>query len=165
MGNAPSLPSPRSAGTPAGSPFCRPPPSPTDGRHTESGTPVTLDGERLPLAELVRRFSAVAARHAVGRVDIVENRVVGFKTRGIYEAPAATVLMTAHEELEAIVLDRETLHHKQAMALRYAELVYYGYWFSDLRRALDSFVAKARATPDPVRQRCCPTGPGRRPAG
>ncbi|MHC3821540.1 hypothetical protein [Streptomyces sp. DT9] len=107
----------------------------------ESGTPVALDGERLQLPELVHRLNAVVARHAVGRVDIVENRIVGFKTRGIYEAPAATVLMTAHEELEAIVLDRETLHHKQSMALRYAELVYCGYWFSDLRRALDAFVS------------------------
>lgn len=67
--------------------------------------------------------------------------IVGFKTRGIYEAPAATILMTAHAELEALVLDRETLHHKQSIALRYAELVYYGYWFSDLRRAFDGFVA------------------------
>ncbi|MFI6527684.1 argininosuccinate synthase [Streptomyces uncialis] len=107
----------------------------------ESGTPVALNGERLRLPELVHRLNAVAARHGVGRVDIVENRIVGFKTRGIYEAPAATVLMTAHQELEAIVLDRETLHHKQSMALRYAELVYYGYWFSDLRRALDAFVS------------------------
>ncbi|MGW6346395.1 argininosuccinate synthase [Streptomyces sp. NPDC055080] len=91
----------------------------------ETGIPVALDGERLQLAELVHRLNTLAARHGVGRVDIVENRIVGFKTRGIYEAPAATVLMTAHEELEAIVLDRETLHHKQSMALRYAELVYY----------------------------------------
>ncbi|MFE4975812.1 argininosuccinate synthase [Kitasatospora sp. NPDC056651] len=106
----------------------------------EAGVPVSLDGERLPLAELVRRLSERAAPHGVGRVDIVESRIVGFKTRGIYEAPAATVLMAAHAELEAIVLDRETLHHKQAMSLRYAELTYYGYWFSDLRRAMDAFV-------------------------
>ncbi|GGV01171.1 argininosuccinate synthase [Kitasatospora herbaricolor] len=105
----------------------------------ESGHPVTLDGEKLGLTELVTRLNAVAAQHGVGRVDIVESRIVGFKTRGIYEAPAATLLMAAHEELEAIVLDRETLHHKQGMAARYAELVYYGYWFSDLRRAMDAF--------------------------
>ncbi|MGJ6967052.1 argininosuccinate synthase [Streptosporangium sp. G11] len=107
----------------------------------EAGIPVSLDGDKLELADLVARLTAIAARHGVGRVDIVESRIVGFKTRGIYEAPAATVLMAAHEELEAIVLDRETLHHKQGLAQRYAELAYYGYWFSDLRRALDGFVS------------------------
>ncbi|WP_327179049.1 argininosuccinate synthase [Streptomyces sp. NBC_01335] len=111
----------------------------------EAGTPVALDGERLTLTELVRRLNSVAARHGVGRVDIVESRIVGFKSRGIYEAPAATALMAAHEELEALVLDRETLHHKQSLAPRYAELVYYGYWFSDLRRALDGFVSSLQA--------------------
>ncbi|MGW2281277.1 argininosuccinate synthase [Streptomyces sp. NPDC001770] len=111
----------------------------------ESGTPVALDGERLGPTELVRRLNTVAAGHGVGRVDIVESRIVGFKSRGIYEAPAATVLMAAHEELEVLVLDRETLHHKQSLAPRYAELVYYGYWFSDLRRALDDFVSSLQA--------------------
>jgi argininosuccinate synthase len=107
----------------------------------DGGVPVSLDGDKLDLPALVTRLTEIAARHGVGRIDIVESRVVGFKTRGIYEAPAATVLMAAHEELEAIVLDRETLHHKQGLAHRYAELAYYGYWFSDLRRALDGFVA------------------------
>jgi argininosuccinate synthase len=107
----------------------------------ESGVPVSLNGEKLGLADLVARLTTIAARHGVGRVDILESRIVGFKTRGLYEAPAATVLMAAHEELESLVLDRETLHHKQGLALRYAELAYYGYWFSDLRRALDGFNA------------------------
>ncbi|WP_225847765.1 argininosuccinate synthase [Streptomyces sp. HPF1205] len=107
----------------------------------EGGVPVAVDGQKLGLGDLVRLLNGSAARHGVGRIDILESRVVGFKTRGIYEAPAATVLMTAHEELEALVLDRETLHHKQALALRYSELAYYGYWFSDLRRGLDAFVA------------------------
>ncbi|MFI6242467.1 argininosuccinate synthase [Micromonospora sp. NPDC050795] len=105
------------------------------------GVPVSLDGESLGLSTLVGRLNALAAPHGIGRIDITESRIVGFKTRGIYEAPAATVLMAAHAELESLVLDRETLHHKQSIALRYAELVYYGYWFSDLRRALDGFVA------------------------
>ncbi|GIH27807.1 argininosuccinate synthase [Acrocarpospora phusangensis] len=107
----------------------------------EGGAPVSLNGDKLDLAELVSALTGIAARHGVGRVDIVESRVVGFKTRGIYEAPAATVLMAAHEELEAIILDRETLHYKQGLAHRYAELAYYGYWFSDLRRALDGFIS------------------------
>jgi argininosuccinate synthase len=104
------------------------------------GVPTSLDGERLTLTELVRRLNALGSTHGVGRVDITESRIVGFKTRGIYEAPAATILYFAHAELEALVLDRETLHHKQSIALRYAELAYYGYWFSDLRRALDAYV-------------------------
>jgi argininosuccinate synthase len=105
-----------------------------------NGVPVLLDGRNLPLVELVRRLNVLGAEHGVGRIDITESRIVGFKTRGIYEAPAATILMAAHAELESLVLDRETLHHKQTLALRYAELVYYGYWHSDLRRALDAYV-------------------------
>ncbi len=104
------------------------------------GVPTSLDGELLDLVALVRRINRLAAEHGIGRIDITESRIAGFKTRGIYEAPAATVLMLAHGELEALVLDRETLHHKQSIAARYAELVYYGYWFSDLRRAFDGFV-------------------------
>lgn len=107
----------------------------------ECGVPVSIDGEKLSLTDLVKRLGAMAADHGVGRIDIVESRIAGFKTRGIYEAPAATVLMAAHEELEALVLDRETLHFKQSMASRYAELVYYGYWFCDLRTAMDGFVS------------------------
>lgn len=105
------------------------------------GVPTSLDGAPLALPDLVAALTALGARHGVGRIDIIESRVVGFKTRGIYEAPAATILMAAHAELETLVLDRETLHHKQGMALRYGELVYYGYWFSDLRRAMDGFVS------------------------
>jgi argininosuccinate synthase len=104
------------------------------------GVPTSLDGEALALKDLVQRLNAIGAAHGVGRIDITESRIVGFKTRGIYEAPAATILNFAHAELEGLVLDRETLHHKQSVALRYAELVYYGYWFCDLRRALDAYV-------------------------
>jgi argininosuccinate synthase len=106
----------------------------------EQGTPVALDGRRLPLPQIVQRLNAAGAQHGVGRIDIIESRLSGFKTRGIYEAPAATILMCAHAELEALVLDRDTLHHKQSIGPRYGELVYYGYWFSDLRRAFDGFV-------------------------
>jgi len=112
----------------------------------EAGVPVSLGGRRLGLVDLVRELTLLGARHGIGRVDIVESRIVGFKTRGIYEAPAATILMAAHGEMEALVLDRETLHHKQSIALRYAELVYYGLWFSDLRRAFDGFVAQLQGS-------------------
>ena len=104
------------------------------------GVPVRLDDTELALPDLVHRLNQLGAEHGVGRVDITESRIVGFKTRGIYEAPAATILMTGHAELESLVLDRETLHHKQSIAARYAELVYYGYWFCDLRRAFDGYV-------------------------
>jgi argininosuccinate synthase len=106
------------------------------------GVPVSLNGTPLGLADLVRELNTVAARHGVGRVDIIEGRLAGFKTRGIYEAPAATVLLAAHGELESLVLDRETLHEKQRLAHRYADLVYYGYWFSDLRRGYDAMVSR-----------------------
>jgi len=105
----------------------------------ESGVPVRVNGQHMSLPDVVSFLNKVGAQNGVGRIDIVENRIAGIKTRGIYEAPAATILMAAHEELESLVLDRETLHHKQSLASRYAELVYYGYWFSDLRRALDAY--------------------------
>lgn len=103
------------------------------------GKPIHMDGQHLPLCRIVTELNQLGAQHCIGRIDIIESRIAGIKTRGIYEAPAATILMAAHEELESLVVDRETLHHKQGLALRYAELVYYGYWFSDLRRALDAY--------------------------
>ena len=82
--------------------------------------------------------------HGVGRADMVENRLVGMKSRGVYETPGGTILYTAHQGLESITLDRETLHYKQVVAQRYAELVYYGQWFTPLREALEAFVAKTQ---------------------
>lgn len=114
----------------------------------EHGVPVALDGQAMDLTDLVKRLNTIAGAHGVGRIDIVENRIVGFKTRGIYEAPAATVLMRAHSELEELVLDRETLHYKRGLAARYGELVYYGYWFSDLRAAFDAFVGSLQVRMD-----------------
>lgn len=107
----------------------------------DAGVPVSLNGERADLPALVTRLSDIAAQHGVGRTEILESRAVGFKSRGIYESPAATVLHAARAELEELVLDRETFHHKRSLADRYAELVYYGYWFSDLRVALDAYHA------------------------
>jgi len=106
----------------------------------ESGVPVGLNGKKLAPVELVSQLNALGAKHGVGRVDLVENRLVGMKSHGIYETPGGTILYTAHQELESICLDKDTLHYKQMLALRYAELVYDGKWFTSLREALDGFV-------------------------
>lgn len=106
----------------------------------EAGTPVAVDGEGQSPADLVARLNAVAARHGVGRVDMVENRLVGVKSRGVYETPGGTLLVTALRELESICFDRDTLHFKEMMAVRYAELVYYGKWFTPLREGLQAFI-------------------------
>jgi argininosuccinate synthase len=106
----------------------------------EAGTPVLVDGERLSPVALVERLNKVAGAHGVGRLDLVENRLVGIKSRGVYETPGGTVLHLAHRELERLVLDRDTLHFKQAVSVRYAQLIYDGLWFSSLREALAGFV-------------------------
>jgi argininosuccinate synthase len=106
----------------------------------EAGTPVTVNGERLGPVALVERLNAIAGAHGVGRLDLVENRLVGIKSRGVYETPAGTVLHLAHRELERLVLDRDTLHFKQSVSVRYAQLIYDGLWFSTLREALAGFV-------------------------
>ena len=113
----------------------------------ESGTPVGLDGRRLAAAELVEQANRIGGEHGIGRVDMVENRLVGMKIRGAYETPGGTLLMQAHRELESICLDRDTLRVKDMLALTYADLVYNGQWFTPLREALDAFVA---ATQQPV---------------
>jgi len=105
----------------------------------EAGTPVAVNGERLAAVALLEKLNAIAAAHGVGRIDLVENRLVGIKSRGAYETPGGTLLVTAHRELESLCLDRETSHFQQQLALRYAELVYYGLWFTPLREALDAF--------------------------
>ncbi len=106
----------------------------------EDGVPVAVDDERLPPAALIERLNSIAARHGVGRADMVENRLVGVKSRGVYETPGGTLLYMAHRELESICLDRDTLHYKEQAALRYAELVYFGKWYTPLRQALQAFV-------------------------
>jgi argininosuccinate synthase len=106
----------------------------------ESGVPLGLNGERLGPVTLMQRLNALGSKHAVGRIDLVENRLVGMKSRGVYETPGGTILYTAHRELESICLDKDTLHYKQQIGLRYAELVYDGKWFSSLREAFDGFV-------------------------
>ncbi|HJY87050.1 MAG TPA: argininosuccinate synthase [Candidatus Acidoferrales bacterium] len=105
----------------------------------EAGVPVRVNGRALRPVALLEELNATAAGHGVGRTDLVENRLVGIKSRGAYETPGGTLLVIAHRELEALCLDRETAHFQQALSLRYAELVYYGLWFTPLRQALDAF--------------------------
>jgi len=106
----------------------------------EKGIPKKLDGKTYKLKTLINQLNEIGGLYGVGRTDLVENRLVGIKSREIYEAPAATILYTAHKELESLVLDRELAHFKEIISLKYAELVYYGLWFSPLRKALDAFV-------------------------
>jgi argininosuccinate synthase len=108
------------------------------------GVPVAVDGEAMGPVELLAKLNQVGGAHGVGRVDLVENRLVGMKSRGVYETPGGTILYTAHQGLESICLDRETLHYKLLVGQRYAELVYYGWWFTPLREALDAFVQKTQ---------------------
>ncbi len=112
----------------------------------EAGRPVGLDGERLDGLTLMERLNLIAGAHGVGRVDIVENRLVGMKVRGVYETPGGTVLLAAHRDLEAITVERECAHYKLQISPRYAELIYYGQWFSPLRQAFDAFVASTQRT-------------------
>ncbi len=106
----------------------------------EKGNPVSIDGKTLNPVELMRTVNKIGGENGIGRVDIVENRLVGIKSRGVYETPGGTLLMEAHKALESITLDRDTLHYKQSVGLRYAELVYYGMWFHPLKEALDAFI-------------------------
>ncbi len=110
----------------------------------EKGNPVAVDGMKLDPVSLVELLNEIGARNAVGRIDLVENRFVGIKSRGCYETPGGTLLIAAHRELEALCLEREVAHFKQQVALKYAELVYYGLWFTPLREALDAFVASTQ---------------------
>lgn len=104
------------------------------------GVPVGVNGMELDPVSLVELLNEIGSRNAIGRVDLVENRFVGIKSRGCYETPGGTLLVTAHRELEAICLERELAHFKQHIGLKYAELVYFGLWFTPLREALDAFV-------------------------
>ncbi|MGC9529438.1 MAG: argininosuccinate synthase [Candidatus Bipolaricaulaceae bacterium] len=110
----------------------------------DSGVPVAVDDQPLGPVQLLTHLNQVAGAHGVGRADLVENRLVGMKSRGVYETPGGTVLYTAHQSLESICLDRRTLHHKEIVAHQYAELVYDGLWFTPLREALAAYVAKTQ---------------------
>ena len=112
----------------------------------EQGVPVSVGERRLDPVDLLERLNEIGGRHGVGRVDIVENRLVGMKSRGVYETPGGTILHEAHDSLESITLDRTTSHFKSIVALRYAEIVYDGLWFTPLREALDAFVDQTQQT-------------------
>src|SRR5246127_5102611 len=111
-----------------------------------AGLPVAVNGVELDPVTLVEILNEIGARNAIGRIDLVENRFVGIKSRGCYETPGGTLLLTAHRELEALCLDRDLLHYKQHVGLKYAELVYFGLWFTPLREALDAFVESTQKT-------------------
>ena len=104
------------------------------------GIPVAINGEKLSAANLMKKLNKIAGNHGVGRVDIVENRLVGIKSRGVYETPAGTVLLAAHRDLESICLDKDTQHLKDSLAAEYARLIYYGLWFARKREAMDALI-------------------------
>jgi argininosuccinate synthase len=106
----------------------------------ENGTPIAVDGNKLNQVKIVELLNRIGGAHGVGRADLVENRLVGMKSRGVYETPGGTLLMAAHRELESLALDKATLHYKDIIAAEYAELVYNGQWFAPLRYAMDAFV-------------------------
>lgn len=110
----------------------------------EKGKPISIDGKEMPLDELILELNMIAGKHGVGRIDHVENRLVGIKSREIYEAPAATTLIAAHQELEALTLPREVAEFKPTIEQKLAQTVYYGLWYSPLTEALQSFIQKTQ---------------------
>ena len=112
----------------------------------EKGIPVALDGKKLNPVEMVETLNKIGGANGIGLVDLVENRLVGMKSRGVYETPGGTILYRAHQVLETLCLDRDTAHYKRQISDKYAELVYFGQWFTPLREALDAFVDSTQQT-------------------
>lgn len=112
----------------------------------EKGNAVAIDGEKMEPVEIVKKLNELGGANGIGLADLVENRLVGMKSRGVYETPGGTILYRAHQVLETITLDRDTQHYKELVANRYAELVYFGQWFTPLREALQAFVDKTQET-------------------
>ena len=110
----------------------------------EQGVPVALNGEKMKVADIIRALNKLGGKHGVGIIDIVENRVVGMKSRGVYETPGGTILMEAHTQLEELILDRDTLSAKKELSNKFANLVYEGKWFTPLREALQAFIEKTQ---------------------
>ena len=114
--------------------------------HFEKGIPVSVDGKKLGAVELIEKLNEIGGRNGVGLADLVENRLVGMKSRGVYETPGGTILYEAHRLLETICLDKATMHYKQLVAVKFGEMVYDGQWFTPLREALSAFVSKTQET-------------------
>ena len=112
----------------------------------EKGVPVALDGEKLGSVELIKKLNAVGGANGVGIIDIVENRLVGMKSRGVYETPGGTILYFAHKALENLCLDRDTMHYKEVISVKFAEMVYNGLWYNPLRKALTAFIDETQKT-------------------
>ena len=112
----------------------------------EKGIAVALNGEKLSGVKLIEKLNDIGGKNAIGIIDMVENRLVGMKSRGVYETPGGTILYKAHKDLEELCLDKETAHYKEIIALKFADLVYNGQWFSPLREALSAFVNKTQET-------------------
>jgi argininosuccinate synthase len=112
----------------------------------EAGTPISVNGKKLPGHELIAELNKIGGKHGVGVTVLAENRLVGMKSRGVYETPGGTILYEAHKALEQICIERDTLHYKQQVALKYADLVYNGQWFHPLREALQTFIDHTNAT-------------------
>lgn len=112
----------------------------------EKGVPVAVNGVQLPPATLIETLNHIGGKHGIGRIDLVENRLVGMKSRGVYETPGGTILYAAHRELESLCLDRETSHFKEQIALRYAEMTYFGMWYHTLRESLQAFIEETQKT-------------------
>ncbi len=112
----------------------------------QKGIPVSLSGKKMDGVKLVEALNALGGKHGVGRCDMVENRLVGMKSRGVYEAPGATILYAAHRELEALTVDRDTLHYKSLLAPKMAEMIYNGLWFTPLREAISAFISRSQKT-------------------
>ncbi|HAR62218.1 MAG: argininosuccinate synthase [Candidatus Margulisiibacteriota bacterium] len=110
----------------------------------EKGNPVAVNGNKLSPFNIVATLNGIGGKHGVGQIDLVENRLVGMKSRGVYETPGGTILYAAHQAIESLVLDKETYHYKQQIALKYADLVYNGQWFTQIRESLDAFVTKTQ---------------------
>jgi argininosuccinate synthase len=112
----------------------------------EGGNPISVNGSKLDGASLIAELNKIGGKHGVGVAVLVENRLVGMKSRGVYETPGGTILYEAHKALEQLCIERDTLHYKQQVMLKYAELVYYGQWFHPLREGLQTFIDHTNAT-------------------
>ncbi|MFH1540932.1 MAG: argininosuccinate synthase [Elusimicrobiota bacterium] len=110
----------------------------------EKGVPTKINCKKYGSVEIIKKLNEIGGKNGIGRCDIVENRLVGMKSRGVYEAPAATILYIAHKEIESLVLDRETAHFKEVLAIKYSELIYYGLWQSQLKKAIDGIISETQ---------------------